>query len=202
MKQNPIARIFKGKPKPPVKVLAVTSERTGERRFSGVENMLASIAVPEPFTLEIAGESSGVNLLARCREGSFVKLQLGAHYPQARLNEVSPEEDPLHLREGERAWSMNLRLKGAEYLPLRTFRDDDLVDPGSDPLISVIGAMSDLEPGERLVARLMLMSLGPEWSRQHQGRVQQRQQPDPASSPQSGQDQFNTKQACPSSSWD
>ena len=110
----------------------------------GVENLLSSIAVPEPFSLEIAGDSGGVTLLVRCREGSFVRQQLGVHYPQARVNDVSLEEDPLRLRGGEQAWSMDLLLRGPEYLPMRTFRDDDLLDRGSDPLISVIGPLSDL----------------------------------------------------------
>ena len=75
------------------------------------------------------------------------------------MSEVSPEDDPLRLAEGERAWSTILRLQGPEYLPLRTFDDDDLREPGSDPLISVIGALSGLEPGERVAARLSLASL-------------------------------------------
>ena len=29
------------------------------------------------------------------REGSFVRQQMGVHYPQARVNEVSAEDDPL-----------------------------------------------------------------------------------------------------------
>ena len=60
-----------------------------------MENLLGSIAVPEPFSLEIAGDAAGVTLLARCREGSFVKQQLGVHYPQARVSEVPPEDDPV-----------------------------------------------------------------------------------------------------------
>ena len=195
MKLGIIGKILGHKPRPQMRLIRVTSERTGERSLSGVETFLSSIAVPEPFSLEMAGDSAGVTLLARCREGSFVKQQLGAFYPQARVNEVPPEDDPLRLAEGEQAWSMNLRLRGPEYLPLRTFKDDDLREPGSDPLISLIGAVSDLGEGERLVARIKLLSLGPEWARQHQERAQQRQQSAPANSPQNGQEQFNTKQA-------
>ena len=62
---------------------------------------------------------------------------------------------------------------GPEYVPLRTFRDDDLLDPGSDPLLAVIGALSNLRHGERLVARLLLRSLGPDWSQAHQVRAHQ-----------------------------
>ena len=142
MKFNPIAGIFRGGERPATKLMSITPPRTGERTMLGVENLLSSIAVPEPLSLEIVGDSGGVSLLARCRDGSFVRQQVGGRYPQAQVNEVSPEDDPLRLSEGEQAYSMSLRLRGPEYLPLRTFRDDDLLDPGSDPLISVIGSLS------------------------------------------------------------
>ena len=187
MKLNPIARLFKGEEKPATRLMTITPPRTGERTLLGVENLLGSIAVPEPFSLEIAGDSGGVTLLARCREGSFVRQQLGVHYPQARVNEVPAEDDPLRLRDGEQAWSMDLRLRGPEYLPLRTFRDDDLLDQGSDPLISVIGSLSDLEEGERVVSRIKLASLGPDWSSQHLEKTNPRPAYDPNTSPSTTQ---------------
>ena len=112
----------------------------------------------------------------------MVRQQLTAHYPQARIHEVLPEHDPRRVGVGEQAWGLTLRSGGPEYLPLRTFRDDDLLDPGSDPLIAVIGAMSSLGRDERIVARLLLRSLGPEWSQAHQQRAfknpgQQRPEP-------------------------
>ena len=158
---------------PPV-LLAVTPPRTGERTLLGVENLLGSIAVPEPFSLELAGDADGVVLMARCHDGQAVRGQLSSHYPQARIREIAPEDDPLHLEEGERAWTMTLRSAGPEYVPLRTFRDSDLVDPGSDPLIALLGALSDLRQGERVVARLLLRSLGPGWAEHHQRLVHER----------------------------
>ena len=65
---------------------------------------------------------------------------------------MSAEEDPLRLDEGEQAWSMTLRADGPEYAPLRVFRDDDLLDPGSDPLIALLGALSNLRHRERVTA--------------------------------------------------
>ena len=191
MKWNFITGMLKGRPQPATKLMAITPPRTGERTMLGVENLLSSIAVPEPFSLEIAGDAAGVTLLARCRDGSFVRQQVGGRYPQARVSEVAPEDDPLRLAEGEQAWSMSLRLQGPEYLPLRTFRDDDLLDPGSDPLISVIGSLSDLEEGERLVARMKLLSLGPDWSRQHLEKADRRPQPNPSSSPYNAETQIH-----------
>ena len=69
---------------------------------------------------------------------------------------------------------MTLRASGPEYVPLRTFRDDDLLDPGSDPIIALLGALSNLNEDERVVTRLMLRSLGPDWSRGHLEKAHKR----------------------------
>ena len=116
----------------------------------------------------------GVTLMARCLDDEVVRGQLSAHYPQARIQQVGPDDDPLRLEEGEQAWSMTLRADGPEYVPLRTFRDDDLLDPGSDPLIALMGALSNINKGERVVARLMLRSLGPDWSQGHLDKAHKR----------------------------
>ena len=170
------------KRRPPA-LLAVTPPRTGERTLLGVENLLQSIAVPEPFSLELAGDMDGVTLLARCQDGEVVRSQITAHYPQARIRQVPVEDDPIFVRVGEQAWGISLRADGPEYVPLRTFRDDDLLDPGSDPLIALMGALSELEEGERVLARLLLRSLGPDWSQAHQQKAfinPGQQRPDPS----------------------
>ena len=164
-------------------LLAVTPPRTGERTLLGVENLLQSIAVPEPFSLELAGDMDGVTLLARCQDDQVVRQQLSAHYPQARIRQVSVDDDPIFVHGGEQAWGLTLRSGGPEYVPLRTFRDDDLLDPGSDPLLAVIGSLSALRPGERVLARLLLRSLGPDWSQAHQQKAFKnpgQQRPDPS----------------------
>ncbi len=175
MKLNPRETLIgnrRGRPTPVL--LAVTPPRSGERTLLGVENLLQSIAVPEPFSLELAGDMDGVTLMARCLDDRVVRGQLSAHYPQARIHELHPGEDPLWVRDGEQAWSMTLRADAPEYVPLRTFRDDDLLDPGSDPLIALMGALSALYEGERVVARLLLRSLGPDWSQHHMDKAHKR----------------------------
>ena len=172
-----IRNIFLGnqRRKEPV-LLAVTPPRDGERTLLGVENLLASIAVPEPFSMELAGDAGGVMLLARCLDDQVVRGQIAARYPQARITTLEPYDDPLRLQDGEQAWGMTLRAGGPEYAPLRTFRDDDLLDAGADPLIAIIGALSSLNDGERVVARLLLRSLGPEWPQPYQQKLQRQQQ--------------------------
>ena len=182
MKMNPMKWLKddEGKKKPVL--LAVTPPRKDERTMLGVENMLQSIAVPEPFSLELAGDADGVTLMARCLDDQVVRGQIAAHYPQARIERVPMDEDPLRLEEDEQAWGMAIRADGPEYVPVRTFRDDDLLDPGSDPIIALLGSLSNLRRDERVVARLMLNSLGPDWSQHHQEKahrpaVEQRRDP-------------------------
>ena len=66
MKLNPIKWLLNDEGRKPPALLAVTPSRTGERTLLGVENMLGSIGVPEPFSLELVGDADGVTLLARC----------------------------------------------------------------------------------------------------------------------------------------
>ena len=172
-----------GRNKRPPALLAVTPHRTGERTLLGVENLLQSIAVPEPFSLELAGDADGVTLLARCQDDQVVRSQIAAHYPQARIRQVPVDDDPIFVHVGEQAWGLTLRSGGPEYVPLRTFRDDDLLDAGSDPLLAIIGALSALRPGERILSRLLLRSLGPDWSQAHQQKAFRnpgQQRPDPS----------------------
>ncbi len=164
MRFNPLHLLSRrSEPKPAV-LLEVTPPRSGERTLLGVENLLGSIAVPEPFSLELAGDADGVTLMARCLDQQAVRNQLTAHYPQAVIDDLPPTDDPLRLREGEQAWSLTLRSSGPDYVPLRMYRDDDLLNPGSDPLIALLGALSAPGEGERVVAQLRLRSLGPGWA--------------------------------------
>ena len=174
MKLNPIKRLSDDRDRKTPVLLAVTPPRTGERTMLGVENLLGSIAVPEAFSLELAGDEDGVTLMARCLDKEVVQGQIAAHYPQARIHALSAQDDPLRIDEGEQAWAMTLRADGPEYVPLRVFRDDDLLDPGSDPLIAILGAFSNLGEKERIVARLMLRSMGPDWSQAHMEKAHKR----------------------------
>lgn len=104
MPSHPLTMLFgRQRAAPAPALLAVTPPRTGERTLLGVENFLQSIAVPELFALELAGDADGVTLMARCRDDAVVRGQIAAHYPQARIREIPPTQDPLRLAEGEQA---------------------------------------------------------------------------------------------------
>ena len=116
---------------------------------------------------------------------------MGVFYPQAKVNVVSAEDDPLRLTEGEQTWSMDLRLRGPEYLPLRSFRDDDLLDPGSDPLISVIGSLSDLQEGNGWWPGCGCSPWVPTWSSTYKEKVYGRLPPDPRAFPYHTDERIN-----------
>ena len=164
-------------------LLAVTPPRTGDRNLLSVENLLGSVTAPEPFSLELAGDADGVTVMARCHDEDVLRGQIAVHYPQARIRGVAPDDDPLRLEDGEQAWTATLRSTGPEYVPLRTFHDRDLTDPGSDPLLAPLGALSGLNPGERVVARLRMRSLGPGWAVHHQRLAHERPETKAAQSP-------------------
>ena len=99
-----IRSIFLGgnRKKAPV-LLEITPPRSGERTLLGVENLLASIAVPEPFSLELAGDAGGVTLLARCLDDQVVRGQIAARYPpRPASGPLTPERTPCGWRRANR----------------------------------------------------------------------------------------------------
>ena len=164
MRLNP----FRRAPKPGPALLQITPPRTGERTLLGIENLIQSMSADEPFALEIAADSDGARLLIRTNQPDLVRGQLATHYPQARVETVQAKTDPLQIAEDEQVWTTRLRSSGPEFMPLRFFRDRDLLDTGSDPLLAPLGALSGLRQGERVIARLRLRPLTPDWSRAHQ----------------------------------
>ena len=92
MKLNPKEILFGNDEdeKGPV-LLAVTPPRAGERTLLGVENLLGSIAVPEPFSLELAGDMDGVALMARCLDDQVVRgPALGPTIPRPASRRWTP----------------------------------------------------------------------------------------------------------------
>lgn len=77
---------------------------------------LPSIAVPEPFSIELTGDSNGVTLMARCTQGSIVKQQLAAHYPQAVIHEVPHIKTP-PASPGRRTSMVDYHARGRPEVP-------------------------------------------------------------------------------------
>ncbi len=159
-----LRRVFGSRPKTEPVILAITPPQSGERTLLGVENLLQSIAFPEPFSLELVGDEDGMRLLIRCYDAQSVAAQFAAHYPQARISRLDPADDPMLVRDDQEAWTTSLRSSGPPQASLQQFSEDVLSDEGSDPMLATIGALTPVGRGERVVSRLLLRSLGPQWA--------------------------------------
>jgi hypothetical protein len=121
-----------------------------------------------PVALELAATASSRHFLLRATSAMSQRHltdQVQARYPQAIIRPVGEPDDPLVLREGETASAVELRAGAAAYLPLRAFRERELLQEGADPLLGIMGVFNHLPPHLRVVAQLALIPAPPTWSR-------------------------------------
>ena len=80
------------------------------------------------------------------------------------IRSLTQEDDPLTLREGEMVSAVELRAGAAAYLPLRAFRERELLQEGADPLLGIMGVFNHLPSHMRIVTQLALIPAPPTWS--------------------------------------
>ena len=158
---------------PPVsqtRLIQLTPGRMETQPLTGMENLLAALPVDERVTLELAGDAEGIRHFTRASSHTpTLKSLLQGHYSQSEVSDVN-DGDPMAIRTGEVVHTRTLRVDGPEYLPIRTFDDLDLANPGADPLMAVLGALEGPREGERIVSRLVLNRLPPDWAAQWHDR--------------------------------
>ena len=121
--------------------------------ISSAQNAIDGLRSGGGSSLEIAGDGESVTFGVRGTNQDGMVGQLEEHYPQAELS--VPSRDPLRVREGERALTRVLRVTGPEPVPIRTFKNDEVSEEGSDPLLKVTGALGRLREGERVLVRVL-----------------------------------------------
>jgi len=94
--------------------------------------------------------------------------QLYARYPQATLLPLTAEQDPLHLCEHEAITALELIAGAASYLPLRSWRERELIQEGTDPVLGLLAALGQLPRGMRVIAQLALVPAPHSWSQTSQ----------------------------------
>ena len=134
--------------------------------LKGIENMMEGIGTQDVISYEMEASNEGVRFGVRGAQHGTIRRQIEAHYPQARLS--IPDIDPLDKREGEIANTTVLSIEGDQMLPIRTFDPEDITSAGADPMLAIIGAMSDLEQGERVVVRAIAREMPHNWSARYQ----------------------------------
>ncbi len=129
-----------------------------------LQNLLGSLALGVPFSLEIAGDTHGRRFLVRAAPSVLPALaaQIEGVYGRIGVEPVDPEDDPARRVEGAAVAQAVLHLRRTEALPLRTFRDGAFRD--ADPILALLGAFGRLEEGERVLSQLVLYPAPPGWA--------------------------------------
>ncbi|MEP7200761.1 MAG: hypothetical protein ABI874_13145, partial [Chloroflexota bacterium] len=151
--------------------MRIIPPRDNQRDALAVANLLAALQVRAPFALELSATHERKHILMRADERTLRMLTAhleGAH-PQARFELLNADEDPAHVTPSEHILSAELILAQPEYLPLRTFRDQDFKE--ADPLVGILGAMGKLEVGERTLTQIVLSPAPPNWAKRWQGSL-------------------------------
>ncbi|MCC7368850.1 MAG: hypothetical protein IT306_10530 [Chloroflexi bacterium] len=163
------------RPDPRPELLEVVSPRTNAAGIAAAEQLFASLAVSEPFSLEIAAHGGERRFLARAGSKGMrerLRERLRTAYPQAELRPLDfdryPDLDPARPSADERVCARALVLAEPPYQPLKTFRDADIDAERAaqaDPVLGIVGALGGLTPGWRALTQLVCRPAPPDWAR-------------------------------------
>ncbi len=154
---------------PPSLVLQVIPPRTAVRDLPALETAMQALALDarHPIALEIAGSATARVFLLRATSHPALEHladQIYARYPQAKLLPLATEQDPLHLYDNEAVSVIELAAGAASYLPLRSWRERELTQEGTDPVLGLLAALGQLPTGMRVIAQLALVPAPHHWS--------------------------------------
>jgi flagellar biogenesis protein FliO len=147
--------------------------RTASRReIAALEAVMANLALDDryPVALELVGDAHGVSLLVRAATTpalAHLMSQVQAIYPQARIDLLEGDRDPLRLTAGEAYSVIELRPGAPSYLSLRTWdtrAGERHEAEGTDPLLGVFSALQQLPTGTRAISQLAMLPARPTWS--------------------------------------
>jgi hypothetical protein len=158
---------------PHPELVEIVTPRTNLATITAAENLFAAVALAESFSLEIAATRQTRRFLARAGSPAMrrhLEDQLAVAYPQAELRrldlERDPGLDPARLGPGEQLAACVCVLRAPAYLPLRTFRDQDVAADRAaqaDPVLGILGALSHLPEGWRGLSQLVLRPAPEDW---------------------------------------
>ena len=155
-------------------VIEIVTPRTNVAALTSAENFFTSLALDEPFAMEMAADRDRRRFLVRASGSSMCQQlmsQLGAAYPQADFRRLQALDDPARAREDEQVAACTLCLRAPAYLPLRTFTDLDVDGDRSaqaDPVLGILSALGDLPTGWRGLSQLVLLPAPENWCTDYQ----------------------------------
>ena len=154
-------------------LLSVLVPRAASSRdILALETAMQGLALDarHPVALEVSATAFSRHFLLRATTMAalgHLADQVQARYPQAIIRPVARKDDPLALRAGETVAAVELRAGAAAYLPLRAWRERELLQEGADPLLGILGVFNHLPNHLRVVSQLALIPAPPTWSRSY-----------------------------------
>jgi hypothetical protein len=154
----------------------IVPRTTSSRDIAALETAMHGLALDadRPVALELAATTTSRMFLLRattCMALRHLEDQIRSRYPQAIIQPVAAQEDPLRLQADETVSACELRPGAAAYLPLRSWKAHDLEQVGADPLLGILGACNHLPDHLRVVAQLVLIPVAPTWSRAYRRKA-------------------------------
>ncbi|NJM39249.1 MAG: ATP-binding protein [Anaerolineae bacterium] len=161
---------------PNQRIVKILVPRSNVRDVLSAELVLSTLKDAAPFGLEIVGTASSRAFQIRGDTDAVKRVvaQIRFAYPQCEFEEVMPQQDAMQQPYIARR-VIELRLREGAYLPIRTnvtrqgrVTNDDQAQ-GADPMIGLLAAMDDLEPGETVLVQCALRAMPSDWSKYWRG---------------------------------
>ncbi len=159
-------------------LLQVAVPRDNEIKIDAAEQMFASFASlhssggmfsffkPQPhLSFEIVAFPEDIRFYVAVPQKyrDLVEKQIHGAYPGADITQV--DEYNIFSESGKVAFA-SLRLSGADYLPIRVFRDLPL-----DPLSTITSALAKMQPGEGAAIQMIFAPAGSKWKGKGSGYI-------------------------------
>ena len=119
---------------------------------------MLSVFTPQPqVSFEIVAVHESIKFFVSCHKThqDLLEKQINGAYPDAEIKEV-PEYN-IFSENSQTAYTQ-LKLKSADYFPIKTFRDLP-----TDPLSAITSALAKMQPGEGAAVQLMISPSGGKW---------------------------------------
>ena len=119
---------------------------------------LLGVFKPQPhISFEIVAQHESIRFYVSCHKQyqDLIEKQINGAYPDADIKEI-PEYN-IFTETGSSAYAF-LKLKSADYFPIKTFRDLP-----TDPLSSITSALAKMQRGEGAAVQMIISPAGGEW---------------------------------------
>jgi hypothetical protein len=152
-------------------LLQITVPRDNEIKIDAAEQLFATFASlkkstgkvfgqfkPQPhISFELVALHESIRFFVSCSKKyqDLIEKQINGAYPDAEIKEV--EEYNIFSENGQTAY-VALKLRGADYFPIKTFRDLP-----TDPLSALTSALAKMQPGEGAVVQMLVSPADNKW---------------------------------------